>query len=99
MNLTGPMNEKQIARLHQRWAVMARRGPALHTLIFGTALFLWMCFCYVSFMYLGGRLRLLHEPFVLYSTLPCLLLLAYAAPISQYWAVKQMVSRTTAAKA
>jgi hypothetical protein len=92
-----PMNpattDKQIRRVREQRQKMVRLGLPLFVLTRGTILLLWMCLCFVGMMYLYGRQRLLHQAFVLESTLPCTALLAYLMPLAQYWMVRQMVRR------
>ena len=86
-------NEKQLAKIRERWDGMHRRGLAFFIASRGSLMLLWMCVCYVGFSYLEGTQRLLHEPFVIASTLPCMALLSFMLPVAQYVLVRGMIKR------
>jgi len=89
--------EEQIRKVQERWQKMDRLGLPLFVLTRGTILLIWMCFCFVCMLYLYGRQRFLHQAFVFESVLPCMAILAYVMPLTQYWMVRQMVRRTGSA--
>jgi hypothetical protein len=93
MRVPAASTEKQIARIRAKWKNISRLGMPLFVLTRGTILFARMCLCYVGFIYLYGRLRLLHQAFVIESSVPCLLLLSYTFPIAGYWMVSRMIHR------
>ncbi len=92
---TTPMNipEKQAIKIRATWKKISRMGMPLFVLAFGTLLLLWMCICFVGFLHLHGTQRLLHESFVIESTLPCMAILSYILPVAYYWMLKQWIRR------
>jgi hypothetical protein len=63
-------------------------------LTFGTALLLWMCLCFAGFTYLYGTQKVLRDPFVIKSTLPCAAFLSYFFAVIYYLVVRVAVRRT-----
>ena len=90
---TGTPTEKQKAKIRANWARITRLGLPLYTLLFGTALLAWMCICYISFSYLYGTQRLLHQTWYIESILPFIALLSYIFPLAYYWMVRIAIKR------
>ncbi len=93
MRQTRIPSEEQQTKIRKRWAAMHRRGVAFFIASRGILLLLWMCICYVGFSCLFGTQRLLHQAFVIESTLPCLMLLSAMLPVGQYLMVRGMMKR------
>jgi hypothetical protein len=93
MRLYQTPTEKQKAKIRANWARITRLGLPLFTLLFGTALLVWMCICLTGFSYLYGTQRLLRESWYIKSTLPFITFLSYLFPLTYYWMVRTWIKR------
>ena len=82
------LTDKQVQKISKRWNRISRMGLPLYVLAFGSVMLLWMCLCFVGFTYLNGTQRLLHESFVIESTLLCMAFLSYLLPVVYYISLK-----------
>jgi hypothetical protein len=96
LSFTAPINvsEKQAAKIRANWKRISRFGMAAFVLGAGTVLLLWMCLCFVGFTHFYGTQKILRDPFVIKSTLPCLAFLSYFCAVVYYLMVKLAVKRT-----
>jgi hypothetical protein len=85
--------EDQIVMMHENWKRISRLGLPLFILLFGSIILAWMCICYVGFTYLSGKQELLHDAFVIESTLPCMMLISYCIPLFYYLSVRRAIRR------
>ena len=85
--------EKQKAKIRANWARITRLGLPLYTFLFGTALLVWMCICYIGFSYLYGTQRLLHESWYIKTILPFIAFISYVFPLAYYWMVRMAIKR------
>jgi hypothetical protein len=99
MSRSHTVTNEQAQKIRKNWNRISRMGLPLYVLAFGSAMLLWMCLCFVGFTYLNGTQRLLHESFVIESTLPCMAFLSYLAPVAYYISIKTAIKRVGQAEA
>jgi hypothetical protein len=93
MRLYQTPTEKQKTKIRTNWARISRLSLPLFTLLFGTALLIWICICFAGFSYLYGIQRFLHESWYIKSTLPFLAVVSYFVPLVYYWMVWTWIKR------
>jgi hypothetical protein len=87
------VSEKQVTKIRANWKRISRFGMPFFVLTFGTVLVLWICLCFAGFTYLYGTQKVLRDPFVIKSTLPCAAFLSYFFAVIYYLIVKVAVGR------
>jgi hypothetical protein len=95
LSFTAPIDvsEKQAMKIRANWTRISRFGVMAFVLGAGTVLLLWMCLCFVGFTHLYGTQKVLRDPFVIESTLPCFAFLSYLFAVVYYLMIKLMTNR------
>jgi len=99
MSRSHTLTDEQAQKIRKNWNRISRLGLPLYIFVFGSAMLLWMCLCFVGFTYLNGTQRLLHESFIIESTLSCMAFFSYLAPIVYYISLKAAMRNIGPAKA